>query len=350
MIEVKHYADKLNELVMLADTLPNTKFLAKMKIVALVLMNMRYEKIMLDRNLNMHPYILTNQLIENAIQFLSQCVDVAWIEAEDKLLESVAISMEEHHQELFQKLWVNYSPEEYKTERIGRYKKRIEINKLTPIIQGKRCIDCGCGHGNFALSLCDAGAEYVLGVDYGEDSIRFAKQMRETLKYPKNQVEFKLGTVYELPAENESYDFAIQNGVFHHLDDEDAAYKEVHRVLKPGGYFWIYTDAEGAIGPTLFDASRKILRHVPNEFVVQFLKALNISTNKRYHLGDGLNAVYRHTNYKDFTKRLSDYGFGCFKRMVGGFPTDFDHDVIAQDKYGIEKFGSGDLRILAQKL
>jgi len=80
------------------------------------------------------------------------------------------------------------------------------------------------------------------------------------------------------------------------------------------------------------------------------LEYLNIEVGKRYHLGDGLNAIYRHTTYEQLTKRLSSFGFGNFRRLVGGFPTDFDHDVIAEDKYGNEKFGSGDIRVMAQKL
>ena len=63
---------------------------------------------------------------------------------------------------------------------------------------------------------------------------------------------------------------------------------------------------------------------------------------------DGLNATYRHTSYKEITNRLSQFGFGNFKRLSGGFETDFDLDVIQKDPYGKEKFGEGDLRILCQ--
>jgi hypothetical protein len=57
--------------------------------------------------------------------------------------------------------------------------------------------------------------------------------------------------------------------------------------------------------------------------------------------------VYRHTTWEALTARLSKLGFGEFRRLVGGFPTDFDHDAIASDRYGAAKFGSGDLRLLA---
>jgi hypothetical protein len=94
----------------------------------------------------------------------------------------------------------------------------------------------------------------------------------------------------------------------------------------------------------------RILRDVPHAAILEILDFLGVETNKRYHLGDGLNAVYRHCSYEDFLARLQDYGFGNARRLVGGFPTDFDHDAIAEDPFGVEKFGSGDIRVMAQKL
>ncbi len=63
---------------------------------------------------------------------------------------------------------------------------------------------------------------------------------------------------------------------------------------------------------------------------------------------DGLNATYRHTSWDKITGLLAKAGFGNFRRLSGSFSTDFDLDVISADPYGKEKFGEGDLRILAQ--
>jgi hypothetical protein len=94
----------------------------------------------------------------------------------------------------------------------------------------------------------------------------------------------------------------------------------------------------------------EILKGIPQELILGHLEYLNLETGKRYHLGDGLNAKYRHTTWAEITERLAQLGFGNFRRLRGGFPTDCDHDVIEQDRYGREKFGDGDLRLLAQKV
>lgn len=346
----KIYRPKLDQLAVTAASLPRTRMMAIAKIHSLVLLNMRYEAVQLDRALEQHPYKLVEGFIDATIAQLKAWKDVSFIESSDPALSQAgSASMESMHQDLFQQLWTQFNPEDY-LERISRYEHRLSVNNLDRAFVGLRGIDFGCGHGNFAHAFVKRGASYVLGLDYGEDSIRFATAARDHLGIDKNRIEFKVGSVYDTTEPASSFDFAVQNGVFHHLDDENKAYREVHRVLKQGGLFWVYTDGSGAISHDLWDTSRKILTDIPATFIVEQLKALNISTGKRYHLGDGLNAVYRHTTWDELTTRLGQLGFGNFRRLVGGFATDFDHDVIAADRFGAEKFGSGDLRLICQKL
>ena len=345
----KTYLPKLAQLAEIATAMPRTRMMATAKIGALVVLNMRYEKIQLDRSLPEHPYRLVEGLVDDAMVALKGWHDVGFIESLDPALAAQnSNSMETMHQDLFQRLWTQFDANEYQ-ERIARYEHRLSVNRLDRLFSGMRGIDFGCGHGNFAHAFVRNGATFVLGIDYGADSIRFATAARDRLGVGADRIAFRQASVYDTGEPSAAYDFAVQNGVFHHLDDEDRAYREVHRALKPGGLFWIYTDGAGAISHDLWDASRRILTDVPAAFVVEQLKALNLSTGKRYHLGDGLNAIYRHTTWEELTARLGRLGFGEFRRLVGGFPTDFDHDVIAADRYGAAKFGSGDLRLLCRK-
>ena len=346
----KEYLVGLQTLKELADSIPNTRMLAAAKVLTMATLNMRWEKTMVDRNLSTHPWLLVKHYIEDACVQLSSWKEVSFIEGSDSGLRPVTKQMEDNHHDLFQALWVNFTEEDY-TDRINRYTKRLELNDLAGgFLEGKRCVDFGCGHGNFAHALLKAGADSVDGIDYGEESIRYSLAARDRLGITEDRLQFRVGSVYDTKEVSNSFDFAIQNGVFHHLEDEGRAYREVYRVLKPGGWFWIYTDGAEGVGHNLWDASVHILRDVPHEFILQCLDFLNVETNKRYHLGDGLNAVYRHTTWEKLTQRLTAMGFGHFRRLVGGFSTDFDHDVIEADPYGTAKFGSGDLRLLTQKL
>lgn len=347
----RSYQNELTRLIDRAEQIPNTRMMALAKITSQIVMNMRYEReVMLNRDLATHPWDYTAGIVRDAGHLLENMTAIAFIEAKFEVLHRKGDTKDAQHHDLFQSLWVKFSETDYE-DRIDRYRHRLQINGLNgEWLRGKRCADFGCGHGNFAHALIREGAAHACGIDFGEDSIRYAQAARDRLKQTPEKLEFRHASVYEAPFPDESFDFVIQNGVFHHLDNEPGAYREAIRVLKKGGWFWIYTDGAGGISHDLWDASVKILRDVPRELILEHLQYLNLEVGKRYHLGDGLQAVYRHETYEGITRMLSEMGMGNFRRLVGGFPTDFDHDVIAADKYGKEKFGDGDLRILAQKL
>ena len=308
---------------------------------------MRYEPIMKERDLQRHPYELVAEIVDDAISFLESISELKFLDSKEEIGKPFG-QMELEHENLFQKLWVNFDESDYQN-RIDRYIYRIKINNLEPILRGAKIIDLGCGHGNFAHALIKCGATSVLGIDFGENSINYAKNARDKLGISEKVISFKVASVYNTEEPSGFYDFAIQNGVFHHLKNDTLAYEEVYRVLKPDGCFWIYTDGAKAISHDLWDYSRKALEEIPSEFILDFLKELGIETNKRYHLGDGLNAVYKHNTLESLTSQLSGIGFKFIRRLVGGYDTDFDHDVIDSDCYGLEKFGSGDIRIIVQK-
>lgn len=347
---MKTYSRDLERLKAVCDAIPNTPMQAAAKVHALAVLNLRYERIMVDRDLKEHPYDLVSSLIADAQASISAWSDAGFAERSTVPFCRDDAGIETRHERLFQALWTRFDATDYQ-ERIERYSHRLRINGLNgDWMRGRRCVDFGCGHGNFAHAVFRSGASFVYGLDYGRGSIDYAIRARDHLGLTAEQIRFEVGSVYDVDQPDTAYDFAIQNGVFHHLEHEDRAVAEVARVLRPGGWFWVYTDGSGAISHDLWDASIHILRDVPHDFVLECLDRLNLDTGKRYHLGDGLNATYRHTTWAALTAQLARHGFGHFRRLVGGFATDFDHDVIAADRYGAEKFGEGDLRCLAMKL
>lgn len=348
MIDRSGYRAALRDLEAAAATVPNTRLGAIGKVTALTVMNMRWERVAFDRDFPEDPLPVAERFVRDAATQVAAWGESLFIEGASDLLQAGPVAMEDRHQALFQALWTEFSQDEY-LDRIARYEHRLAVNGLADgFLEGASVIDMGCGHGNFAHALRRAGAARVLGVDFGANSIAYARAAAE--RVGTGGIDFKLASVYDTGEAAESFDFAVQNGVFHHLDNEDAAYREILRVLKPGGWAWIYTDGADTVAGELWDASVRVLAGVPDAFVLETLDHLGIETGKRYHLGDSLNAIYRHTSWAELTSRLTELGFGEVKRLVGGFPTDFDHDVIAADPWGPQKFGEGDLRLLARKL
>lgn len=345
----KVYMPELLRLRRLMDKTPDTPLSMSAKVLILVTMNMRYEKVAFRRRPRRHPYLLTREIVRDAVRQFEALKELAFIESVDKSLPAAKSPRKEaKHQELFNEMWNRYEEEDFKRY-IQRYVHRLRVNKLNGIVTGKRCVDLGCGNGNLCFALLECGASYTAGVDFGERSLSYAARWARRQGLWR-RCEFRHATVYETGLPSDSFDFALQNGVFHHLDDEDRAIRETVRLLKPGGWFWYYTDGEGGISYDLWDASVHMLRRVPVLFIEKVLLGLNVSRDKMTHIMDGLSATYAHTSWKKLTRRLASYGFNNFRRLTGGFPTDFDLDRIQADPYGRAKFGEGDLRVLCQLL
>jgi ubiquinone/menaquinone biosynthesis C-methylase UbiE len=205
----------------------------------------------------------------------------------------------------------------------------------------------GCGNGSFCFALAELGARYIEGIDFGENSIRYAEQLRRWLQLSE-KIHFTLGNVYALPYKMDSFDTVIQNGVFHHLANENHAIREIGRVIKPGGLLWYYTEGEGALHNEIFEMSSVLLKDVPIDFVKRVLLELHLSPNKIHYLMDRLNATYRKTTWNEITERLASFGFGDFRGFKGGFKWEYDQEIIESDPYGREKFGEGIIRVLAE--
>jgi ubiquinone/menaquinone biosynthesis C-methylase UbiE len=313
----------------------------------LIILNLKIEKILFDKkNRNGNPLIIAAEYLRS---FYIQILDLKKLNDFDsmKKINVKKLAMEYDHKKLFQKLWVNYTDKQYIFDRVQRYIHRIKINNLTKLLKNKKIIDFGCGHGNFLIAAKKIGARYCYGIDYGKESIKFANKVKKKLKI--SNIKFEVANIYHVRnAKSNFFDFAIQNGVFHHLEKEFLGYKELHRTLKPGGYMWIYTDGGNGIRDLISDMSQKILSSINQDFVIGKIRQIGLVYGKEYHLGDNLKAKYRHTTFNKITNLLKKIGFKNFIKLKGGFKTDFDKPFY-KDKYFSEKFGSGDLRILCQK-
>jgi len=114
------------------------------------------------------------------------------------------------------------------------FRKRI-VDEMS-LKSGESVLDCGCGTGTLAIiAKREVGPEgAVCGVDLSADQLRVArkKAQREEL-----DVSFHEGSIDELPFPDESFDAIFSTLMMHHVPAsvKMAAFREMRRVLKPGG-------------------------------------------------------------------------------------------------------------------
>ena len=106
---------------------------------------------------------------------------------------------------------------------------------LAAIAAGERVVDLGSGSGMDAfLAAQQAGAEgEVVGIDMTDEQLTKARRLAERDGY--TGVCFEKGYIEETPVIDESVDVLISNGVINLCDDKTAVFREIARMLKPGG-------------------------------------------------------------------------------------------------------------------
>jgi demethylmenaquinone methyltransferase / 2-methoxy-6-polyprenyl-1,4-benzoquinol methylase len=97
---------------------------------------------------------------------------------------------------------------------------------------GDDVIDIATGTGDLAFATFQAGASRVVGTDFSEEMIHAAR--RKAAKHGPD-VRFMIADALDLPFDDESFDAATVAFGLRNMTDYDAALREMHRVLRPGG-------------------------------------------------------------------------------------------------------------------
>lgn len=107
------------------------------------------------------------------------------------------------------------------------------------IKKGDTVIDLGSGAGNDCfVARAETGEDgKVIGIDFTPAMIEKARANAEKLNF--NNVEFRQGDIEKMPVSANTADVIVSNCVLNLVPDKNEVFKEMFRVLKPGGHFSI---------------------------------------------------------------------------------------------------------------
>ncbi len=102
----------------------------------------------------------------------------------------------------------------------------LEVRLTEPYARGARVLELGCGTGLILERIARVAREAV-GIDLSEGMAQRAKD---------RGLDVHIGSVTDLPFEDESFDLTYSFKVLAHVPDIETAIREAVRVTRPGGH------------------------------------------------------------------------------------------------------------------
>lgn len=221
------------------------------------------------------------------------------------------------------------------------------INSIRPFLSqdtGLKILEIGCGTGEYTQTVASGLTQSdIVGLDISENVIKIAKRKCKKLK----NVRFVVQSIYKTDFKANQFDIVYGFYSLHHMDVRKV-FKEVYRILKPGGY--VYFCEPNLLNPIVYAVKssaylKKIVGDSPEEWAINPLTVTKMATGfkviklslSEYVLPVGFLNL---ENLKTLDKFLSILRFIPFFKYLGGSTQILmkkDGTLSLKEKYEIEK-------------
>jgi len=127
----------------------------------------------------------------------------------------------------------------------------LELARAAGLDATKQVLDVGCGVGGTARCLAKEFGCRVTGIDLTDEYCRAAAMLSARIGLA-HLVDYRQGDATKLPFNDQAFDVVWTEHAAMNIPDKTRLYKEMHRVLKPGGNLAIYDVLAGPTEPVLF--------------------------------------------------------------------------------------------------
>lgn len=126
-----------------------------------------------------------------------------------------------------------------------------ELADLAGLSKGQKVLDLGCGLGGPSRLLAAEYGCQVIGVDLIFEYIRAATLLSRRVGLARNAM-FQVGNMAMLPFGDNCFEVTWSQHTLMNIENKSALYRQVHRVLKPGGLLALYEILSGSAVPIYY--------------------------------------------------------------------------------------------------
>lgn len=127
----------------------------------------------------------------------------------------------------------------------------LELARAAGLDATKRVLDVGSGVGGTSRCLAKEFGCRVTGIDLTDEYCQAAAMLTAKTGLA-DLVDFRQGDATALPFDDGTFDVVWTEHAAMNIPDKARLYREMHRVLKPGGTLALYDVLAGPSGPVLF--------------------------------------------------------------------------------------------------
>lgn len=185
---------------------------------------------------------------------------------------------------------------------------RKHLYKIIPTSKFGMVLDAGCGLGVCSVVLSEM-SDKVIGLDISPGSLGAASNL--TKRLGRNNIEFREGTLVNIPYDDETFDLVLCWGVLMYVPSLERAFGELVRTLREKGTIIVAVHRKTVFTP-LHNVIRRICLRIPSRAKGTIIKLAAVSIKmaatvlQRRAVRDDLS----------FEAKVEDFYFIPFKRFV----------------------------------
>ena len=127
----------------------------------------------------------------------------------------------------------------------------LELARLAGLREEMRILDIGCGIGGPARTLVSEFGCHVTGLDLTEEFCRVADMLNERVGIG-DKITVRHRDALEMPFDDGSFDLVWTQHTSMNIEDKERLFRDIHRVLRPGGRLAFHDILAGPVQPIHF--------------------------------------------------------------------------------------------------